>query len=78
MYSLKVADDSGYKPYGALGQGDANNLNIDLTSRGTADTKRVMEITLYAVGTYNMAANPDVTVIKVGSYPWSTTDFSTP
>jgi len=37
-----------------------------------------MEITLYAVGNYNMAANLDVTIIKVGAYPWSTINFSTP
>lgn len=79
MYSLiagQSTGDSGYKPFGTLGQGSETNLNVNL--RSTENRDRVMLVTLQAVGSYDMSANPDITVIKVGSYNWTTTDFTTP
>lgn len=43
MYDLSVG---GFKPFGALGQGSANNLNVDLDKKNKG---RVMLVTLIPV-----------------------------
>lgn len=64
---------AGYKPYGALGQGPATNLNVALD---TAAKQRVMLVTVYSKDAYSTTNFNNV--LKVGAYAWGNIDFSTP
>ena len=64
---------AGYKPFGALGQGSANNLNVDLD---TTAKQRVMLITVYPKDSY--ATTTFNNIVKVGAYAWGNIDFYTP
>jgi len=47
MYEVMVGEASGYKPYGSMGQGSMDNLNIDLD---TSDQTRVMLVSIIPYG----------------------------
>ena len=65
--------DTGYKPYGALGQGSENNKAVSLDH---SDDKRVMIVTIFPkINTDNSASTQTLTL---GAYGWQSINFDTP
>jgi len=76
-----TGDSSGYKPWGALGQGSSKNKSVRLT---TTDEERVMLVVIsffhdYATEDYqeDMWQGADM-LLEVGAYPWSDIDLTAP
>lgn len=77
-YDVAVGESSGYKPFGAMGQGHMDNLSIDLDTR---DQTRIMLISVVPLDNSDSdwVQEEETVVIEVGSYPWRNDfDFSTP
>ena len=64
----------GYKPFGAMGQGQAVNSNVDFNP---SNTLRTMIMTILPGEGFNQGDR--IIKFEVGSYPWnSTIDFTVP
>lgn len=73
MYSVKATTASGYKPFGALGQGTSTDMAIALD---TSNKSRVMLVTvMQKILTDNSAFTKTLTL---GAYGWNAIDFTTP
>ena len=69
-------EESGYKPFGALGQGDDSNLGVDLD---VSPLDRFMLVTIFvptdALQTLPITAT---LTLELGSYEWANINFTTP
>jgi len=65
----------GFKPYGAEGQGKANDKNVALN---TADAGRFMFVQVIPAATYTQASASEVFKLNFGAYAWDTKSFKAP
>jgi len=80
MYDIYSSEASGYKPFGAIGQGMATDKSVALD---TSDMARIMLVTVFT-NTYDFdfgngfIQNQELIDLTVGAYPFADIDFSVP
>jgi hypothetical protein len=76
-YHLYHTKKSGFKPYGALGAGQDNNLGV---RDHTTDMSRFMIVAITNMGGSDQQnyANQGEIRVELGAYPWSDKDLTTP
>lgn len=89
MYEVTTGVESGYKPYGALGQGPDPDMAVTLDH---SDVDRVMIVSVIArhnlgfydttlnefPNYYDQTINQEAISIEIGSYGWRDIDFGIP
>ena len=69
-YVHETAAKSGYKPFGAAGQGPANNYSVALDQK---PMDRIMLVTITPrSSTYTQSTTTNTFKIEMGAYPWQT------
>lgn len=80
LYDIYTGEESGYKPFGAMGQGMDNDLSVKL---GDAEGDHVMLVQILphlADWDQSTHTSPiEVISLEIGSYPWVDSEvFATP